>query len=355
MTVGALLPSNWLDRPLAEIAQLAPIQPLTWALAARHGVEMWIKREDLLDPWLGGNKLYKLYHHLQAARQQNAQCLYTCGGAYSNHVYAFGRAVQQLGCKGVAVVRGDLGMPLSPTLRDVQAMGVELHIVTREVYRQRDEPNFWAPILQQFGPGYCIPEGGSGVLGALGMRDFAFSLHQCLWPSAGGQTASRRLPVDILALPCGTGASLAGVVAANVGPQVLGVCALKLGNQVGAYRASVSALVTAQAATQTQDWRLETEFHAGGYARYPPYLASFVADFEAETQIRLDPVYGAKLFYALAHNIQHQWPKGTRVLVIHTGGLQGKRGFPLAESASPASRGAADHAASRSRHFLVEP
>ena len=74
-------------------------------------------------------------------------------------------------------------------------------------------------------------------------------------------------------------------------------------------------------------WELECAFHAGGYARYPANLARFVTDFEAETGVPIDPVYGAKMFLALAHRIQHEYPRGTRVLVIHTGGLQGKRGY----------------------------
>lgn len=325
----SLLPVDWPQHSLGQLAQLAPIQPLSWPLAEAYGIRVCVKREDLLCPHLGGNKLYKLYHHLQAAQALKLNQFITCGGAYSNHLYAFAYALAQQGKQGVAIVRGDAHVPPSPTLRDIQALGCKVVFVNREAYRQRHLPAFWQGWQNQFGPSYVIGEGGGGVLGALGVLDYARALAPVFSHSLNPHTQPAGF--DVLALAVGTGATLAGVVAAGVAPKVYAVCSLKLGQGQDTYGKAIHTLVASLQQhqglqTPASPWQLDTHSHAGGYGRMSTELRHFMHTFEAATGVPLDPVYTAKVFWGLSKMLP-TWPVGTRVLVLHTGGLQGRRGL----------------------------
>lgn len=349
------IPATLCETEFRRRALAVPIEPVRQAALARVGIELWIRRDDLIDEHLTGNKFYKLFYNLVAARAQGYHRVVSFGGAYSNHLHALAAAGHRYGFDTVGIVRGERPALLSPTLQDAQDWGMRLVFVTRDQYRTLQAPTTLVPrcelaqpqwLLQlkdDIGAAHWIPEGGANSWGALGMQVMGESIRQQM----PGQYSAA-------CIACGTGTSLAGLAAgiapetANIGPQTLalGFSVLKGDGGLGAvvadtFKQSAGAgLLACQGAGQARaatslkperaaNWRLISGFHAGGYAKkHPDYLRRFWQDFEQETGIALDPVYTLKLFWGI-HALAQQgyWPKGTRLVAIHTGGLQGRRGF----------------------------
>lgn len=303
------------------MARLAPVQRLEWQLAKECGLEVVMRREDLLHPRLGGNKFYKLAGHLEAFRSSGARRLLSFGGAFSNHLYALAAAGHDLGIPTVGVVRGEAPETLSPTLQDAVTAGMELIFVSRADFKRKTDPLWLAELHRRFGDVYCIPEGGGDLLGSRG----------CMTWAAAAVAASPWRP-DVVCLAAGTGGTAAGVLAAGVCQRVEAFLVLKgteaeIANMQTEIEARACALAGAQ--VKLPSLHLETNYSCGGYARLPSALRQFMAAFEAETGVPLDPVYTAKMMWGIAHKARAGWwPPGTRILVLHSGGLQGRRGFP---------------------------
>jgi len=300
---------------------------VNWSPFEKRGVLLSIKREDMLDLKLGGNKVYKLYGHLRQAKKcfGSKLKLASFGGAWSNHLYALGAAAQQLGLPSLAIVRGEEPRTPSAMLSDIRAMGTEINYVSRSDYRQFTE---WANeekfllLNEMFGEHYWIPEGGGGEAGT--------RVYSALTEAIVEQSD---LPVDLIAHACGTGTSLAGLMLGeNPGMAFLGVAVLNAGDAI---EEQVSRLLS-EAGKQKRSssvsgprWEIDTQSHCGGYAKLPPYLIDFMHRFESETGVVLDPVYTAKLMYGLTRRAEAgEWRPGTHVVAVHSGGLQGRRGWP---------------------------
>lgn len=315
-----LLPQRWWEYPIEDIAALAPVQKLQWPQLQERGIELAIKRDDLLHPLLSGNKFYKLFAHIQAFKQSHHTQWLTFGGAYSNHLHAFAAVSAQLGIPATAVIRGERPKQLSPTLVDALDMGVALRFVSRSDYRLKHDSQWLNDLRRVIGDFYCIPEGGDGPEGALGCAAW---LRQTLAVSPWRPSA--------ICLAAGTGCSAAGVLSAAGEVPVHAYLALK-GCTTENEKFAANILHLAKQIDQSPDntsvLTLESGYHCGGYARFPDFLRTFMLDFERQTGVFLDPVYTAKLFWGLAAQAQAGfWPSGTRLLVMHTGGLQGRRGF----------------------------
>lgn len=315
-----LLPQRWWECPVEDIASLAPVQVLQWPLLSECGIELAVKRDDLLHPFLSGNKFYKLFGHLQAYRRSTCGHWLTFGGAYSNHLHAFAAASAQLGIPATAVIRGERPPQLSPTLADVSAMGVRLKFVSRSEYRLKNDRQWLTHLRSELGDFYCVPEGGDGALGAAGCAAW---LKQTLAMSPWRPSA--------ICLAAGTGCSAAGVLGAAGDIPVRAYLSLKgsaADNEEFADNMITLAKKVATGGGTPSALTLETNYHCGGYARFPDFLRHFMLGFEQLTGVPLDPVYTAKLFWGIAAQAQAgEWPRGTRLLVLHTGGLQGRRGF----------------------------
>ncbi|WP_179957573.1 1-aminocyclopropane-1-carboxylate deaminase/D-cysteine desulfhydrase [Exilibacterium tricleocarpae] len=303
-----------------QAAAQTPLQPIDWPDFTAAGLQVFIKREDLVDAACSGNKYYKLYEHLRLARGQGARQILSFGGAYSNHIHALAAMGQRLGLATIGVIRGERPRQLSPTLRDAEAWGMRLDFLSRADYREKHTAALQARLAQRWGEFYCVPEGGGDRLGALGCRALAVGI---LTQVPGG--------VDHVCVPCGTGATLAGIASA-LPAQVLahGFAVLKE-NPGGedSLEARITAILKELGATAAR-WVLHRDFHGGGYAKFPPDLRAFMAAFETHTGIFLDPVYTAKMLWGLSRLASlGKFEKRARIVVIHTGGLQGRRGFDL--------------------------
>ncbi len=269
-----------------------------------------VLRLDLVHPLAGGNKWYKLRYNLQGL--QPGERILSFGGAWSNHLHALAAVGAELGLETHAVVRGERPETLSDTLQDALDMGMVLHFVSRGEYRRRHDADYQAGWQARLAPCRLVPEGGANLAGARGCQEI-------LSPTLLADT-------DLVALACGTGTTLAGIAAALEAPRrALGVSVLR-GD--GGMRERVKHLLAQLGAGARDNWRVEQRFHGGGYARVAPELRDFMLEFEQRQGFALDPVYTGKLFYALYRlRASGELAPGTRILALHSGGLQGRRGF----------------------------
>jgi 1-aminocyclopropane-1-carboxylate deaminase/D-cysteine desulfhydrase-like pyridoxal-dependent ACC family enzyme len=282
-----------------------------------------------LDKFHGfGNKYYKLKYNLAEAKRKGCSRVITFGGAWSNSVHALAHIAAQQGFETVAVIRGERPLDplrLSAMLVEVEALGMHLHFISRTDYRRRYQADFLEDLQQRFPHSYLLPEGGTNQLAVAGAREIVTDVDSIM--QAQGDH------YDVIALPVATGGTLAGIATAlPAGKRVLGISVLKGSAEVqdgvveGGLEADVRRLIAGPQAER--NWRIEHRFHCGGYARCPKYLQEYIIDWEAEHGEQLDPVYTGKLFYGLAQMQQaNEFSPGTRIVALHTGGLQGRRGF----------------------------
>jgi 1-aminocyclopropane-1-carboxylate deaminase len=313
--------------PLAVLQQRAlavPMQPLVLPALARRGIELIVRRDDLIDQQMSGNKFYKLFWNLQRAKARGVQQVASFGGAWSNHLYALAAVGQATGLKTLGVIRGDRPPVLSDTLRDVEAMGMTLCFVARETYRQLtreadQHAAFQQWLAERYGDLLLVPEGGANSEGARGAMAIGQAIEQ--------QLQGNYHEVWVAAA---TGTTLAGLAAGLPAGKIAGGISVLKGQ--GSMNADICRLyrqLATNAAPQTGSWRLVTGFHAGGYAKkLPEALQKFQKNFEEQHKILLDPVYTLKLFFAIFSLAQAgYWAADTRLVVVHSGGLQGRRGF----------------------------
>ena len=282
----------------------------------QRGVQVLLWRDDLLNPLLPGNKARKLKYNLLAAKAQGQYTLLTFGGAYSNHLAAVAAAGRQQGFQTIGLVRGEKTLPLNPTLRQCAADGMRLHYLDRQRYRQLAKTGFLgeeSELTAEFGPAYVLPEGGTNALALRGMAELVAEIR--------AQTA-----FDALAVPVGTGGTLAGVLLGLAGTgRALGVAALK---GAAGLAAEIDRLTQEAAGATYRNYEVLTGYHFGGYARYSAPLLAFIREFEATHGVLLDPIYTGKLLFGVLDLVQQGYfPAGSTVVAVHTGGLQAWAGW----------------------------
>ncbi|MDH5368219.1 MAG: 1-aminocyclopropane-1-carboxylate deaminase/D-cysteine desulfhydrase, partial [Cyclobacteriaceae bacterium] len=142
----------------------AILQEIKEDFIEEKNIKLFLKREDLLHNKVSGNKWRKLKYNLQTAKEQGYTTLLTFGGAYSNHIYATAAAANEAGFNSIGVIRGERTEPLNATLTFAEQMGMQLHFVSRTLYREKKEKYFIDNLRHEFGDFYLIPEGGSNNL-----------------------------------------------------------------------------------------------------------------------------------------------------------------------------------------------
>ncbi|MFJ2529506.1 1-aminocyclopropane-1-carboxylate deaminase/D-cysteine desulfhydrase [Pseudomonas helmanticensis] len=302
-----LPPANWL--PQAPLKHLH----LDWLTSA--GIEVAILRLDQIDPLISGNKWFKLVEHLKAADRAGAKGIISLGGAHSNHLHALAAAGKRLGFKTVGLLRGHAQE--TPTVQDLQAFGMQLHWLGYGGYRARNEPGFWEPWHAQYPQLYAAPEGGGGLTGALGCAAIRLQaqaqLHTLGWSDYHAWW-----------LACGTGTTLAGLVLAEAGAHpVYGALAVPDDHGV----APQVELILQAAGQGIGSYEL-IDASRGGFAKVDAALLEFIEQTEQASGIPLEPLYTGKALLALKQQVEAgRFAPGTRLIFIHTGGLQGRRGF----------------------------
>ncbi len=288
-----------------------PIVRIVDSQLDESGVEVCLKREDLLDQHISGNKFRKLKYNLIDAGNQRHDTLLTFGGAYSNHIHALAYAGMIYNFKTIGIIRGELTLPLNPTLQDAWKFGMRLCYVSRANYRDKDHPAFIEKLIEDFGKFFLVPEGGSNTNAVRGCTDIV------------DETV---LGFDYICCTVGTGGTLAGIIAGmDNNKNVLGFPVLKNG---GFLKDTITRLLTDYTTKCFDNWQLILNYHFGGYAKFDQSLVSFINQFKSLQGIPLDPIYTGKLMYGIFDLVKEGFFKrGDRILAIHTGGLQGIAGF----------------------------
>jgi 1-aminocyclopropane-1-carboxylate deaminase len=287
--------------------QATPVQEIHDPALERAGVRLLVKRLDLTHPDISGNKWYKLKYNLRAAREQGHDTLLSFGGPWSNHIHALAAAGHEHGFRTIGVIRGDEPRALTPTLQFARDNGMMLRYLNRSDYRRKRSPEIVERLQDELGAFYLIPEGGSNASAVQGCAEIVSQIDQ---------------PFDVLACACGTGGTLAGLVTGlNGSRRALGVAVLK---GAGFLYDDIQALLSAD----YDNWCINLDYHFGGYAKTTPELIEFMHCFEQRHAIPLEQVYTAKLFHALLDlAAKGEFARGTTVMALHSGGLQGRVGL----------------------------
>ncbi len=298
---------NTVPTPLQEIDLSIKDNP--------NNIRLFLKQEYLNHPLIQGNKWRKLKYNLEAFRESGKKNLLTFGGAFSNHIHATAAMGKHFGISTIGIIRGERAAILSPTLNFAEANGMQLHFISREKYRNKYQENQleeWKTLFDNF---YLLPEGGTNEAALRGCRELGEEIMQ--------QTTT--LTPDIVCLPVGTGGTLAGLVS-GLPPsiQVIGFSVLK-GEFI---KREVRSLVEQFGGHDTCSYKVNVSYHFGGYAKWSTELVDFMNSFKNKHDIPIDPVYNGKMMYGILDLIRKGYfPEGTKILAIHTGGLQGIEGF----------------------------
>jgi len=275
-------------------------------------VGLFIKREDLIHPFVSGNKFRKLKYNLAEAQKQQQKTLLTFGGAFSNHIVATAVAAHLNGFNSIGIIRGDelandleKTLATNSTLREAHKNGMTFKFVTRQAYREKTSEEFISQLKEEFGNFYLVPEGGTNNFAVKGCEEIL---------------TAQDLKFDYICSAIGTGGTISGLInAAKDNQKVIGFPALKGDFLQKEIRKFVK---------NDKNWHLETNYHFGGYAKYNVDLINFINNFKEKTTILLDPIYTGKMLFGIIDLIKKDtFKEGTKIVAIHTGGIQGIEGF----------------------------
>jgi 1-aminocyclopropane-1-carboxylate deaminase len=285
---------------------------LSSTVIAENKVELIICRLDLLHPEVSGNKLFKLYYYVDKCLKSDHRTILTFGGAYSNHLVATAFLCKESGLKSIGIVRGERPEKLSHTLLNCESYGMKLVFISRATYSNADDINFTDELHNIYGDFILVPEGGYGKQGAHG----AALIHNYL----------TELHPTHICTAVGTATTLAGLMLNKKPVQnIIGVPVIKnmkdipqrLSEIIGTY--------------QNHDLEIFEEYHFGGYAKYNTELIGFMNNFYQRYKIPTDFIYTAKMMFAIMDKIaKDHFRPGSKIICLHTGGLQGNFSLPKA-------------------------
>lgn len=267
---------------------------------------MYIKREDLLHPFVSGNKLRKLKYNILEAKLLKKDTLVTFGGAFSNHVAAVAYAGFENGFKTIGIIRGDElenKIEDNPTLSFAQNHGMHFKFVSRVDYRSKNSIEYNDMLSVEYPNSYIIPEGGTNSLAIKGCEEILTLEDQNF---------------DYLCTCVGTAGTISGLINSATTANIIGFSVLKgdfLANEISSW-------------TQKTNWEINSDYYFGGYAKVSDELINFINNFKKQYQIPLDPVYTGKMVFGVLDLIQKNYfLPDAKILMIHTGGLQGIAGM----------------------------
>ena len=281
----------------------SPLESLDDDLLREKDVHVWLKRDDLIHAEIAGNKWRKLRFNLVQAAENGQRTLLTFGGAYSNHIRATAAAGYYCGFKTIGIIRGEGHLPLNPSLAYSVGRGMRLSYMDRITYRQKYDPEVLAALRKHFGDFYLLPEGGTNELAVRGCMEIPAEINP---------------DFDVICCPCGTGGTLAGIAAGlKSGQRAIGFSSLKGGDFLAN---DVTDLQQRTFGSHSGNWRIETSFHLGGFARKTAELELFITEFRRRNGLLLEWVYVAKMMYGLYKLISEgAFDRGSRVIAIITG------------------------------------
>ncbi|GAA3729654.1 MULTISPECIES: 1-aminocyclopropane-1-carboxylate deaminase/D-cysteine desulfhydrase [Flavobacterium] len=274
-----------------------------------NDISLTIKREDLIHPFVSGNKFRKLKYNLLQAKAENKGTLLTFGGAFSNHIAAVAYAGKEQGFKTIGIIRGDElwdKIEENPTLKFAQENGMQFEFVSREDYRLKNEESFIQKLKDKFGDFYLVPEGGTNELAVKGCEEILTDEDSVF---------------NYVCCAIGTGGTISGLINSSLQNQkILGFPALKgdfLTDEIRIF-------------ANKDNWNLISDYHFGGYGKINLELIEFINAFFEKTKVPLDPIYTGKMVFGVIDLInKNYFPAHSKILLIHTGGLQGIDGMNI--------------------------
>ena len=271
------------------------------------GFEIKIKREDKIHPIVSGNKFRKLKYNLASIKSQNKQPIISFGGAFSNHLAALAASGKMVGIPTIGIVRGEEWQNKitdSSTLTFCQSQGMQLIAISRANFRFKEQAKEVQEIQNKFPHFIFLPEGGTNSLAVKGCQEILSKNDQ---------------DFDVICVCVGTGGTLAGLIEGSAeNQQLLGFMSVK----------DTSLETKIAQFTNKKNWQLIEEYTFGGYAKITPKLIVFINSFYQQYGIPLDPIYTGKMLFGIFDLIeQNKWQWGQKILIIHSGGLQGIAGI----------------------------
>ena len=288
------------------------LQRLQWEKFEKRGVSIWAWREDLNHPQLSGNKWYKVNFHLQKAIDAGCDHVVSMGGPWSNHLHALAAATYDADINAIGFVRGDALRFMSPMLEDALSWGLDLKFVDFPTYRRIREMGAYHPLVKNLGSNhYFIPEGGSNHETSQAFKPLVTAIEQAV-------------DADYWACATGTGGTLAGLIHhVQQKTCIIGVQAVAEGDATAQRIAS-----WLPKGDSVASWQLWRQYHRGGFGKIDTQLRVFIEAAQRHLQLPLDPIYNSKTLLALSEALDDGFfSAGDRVVMIHTGGLQGCRGL----------------------------
>ena len=268
-------------------------------------IEVFIKRLDLIDPFISGNKLFKLKHNVDRALLKKKNMLITFGGAFSNHILATAAYAKKKNIDCLAIVRGEEYSELNPLLTLAKEYGMNFCFVSRKEYAKRNDNNYVSELIRKYKKAFIVPEGGNNKLGVLGAEEIL-------------ETQDKSF--DYIICPIGTGATLSGIVnSSNRSQKVIGINCI---NDTKDINKNISQK------TNKNNWEIINEFNFGGFAKFDNLLTEYLKKFKLNYKITLDLNYTTKMFFGFEKLIERRYfQRKSKVLLIHTGGTYGNLGF----------------------------
>ncbi len=269
--------------------------------------QLWLKPEYEIHPEVSGNKFRKLKYNLEAAVREGFEGVLTFGGAFSNHIAATAAAGKLLNISTVGIIRGEelaKDIDLNPTLSYAKASGMDLDFISRAAYRNKNEVSFLQSLNIKYPNFYIIPEGGTNARAVRGCSEIL---------------TEKDRDFDVICCAVGTGGTISGLINSSLPHQkIIGFPALK-----GAFLNE-----DIRKFAQHSNWELCPDYSFGGYAKVNQELIQFINQFKNDFGIPLDPVYTAKMMFGIDDLVKKGFfSRSTKILAIHTGGLQGISGM----------------------------
>jgi len=289
----------------------AIIQELEMTLLKQNQLRAHILRLDLIHPVLSGNKWFKLKYYMDEIKEKNFKKVLTFGGAFSNHIIATAFAAKQSGIESIGIIRGEKPATLSHTLKQAAAYGMKFKFVDRKWYASKSEPENKTVLQNEFNDAYIIPEGGAGKNGIKGSKEILLL------------TPKQNYTHIVCAI--GTGTMYLGLVNSSVaGQEIIGITILKGMNDM-----MDELIKRIEDPLKIKFCKIFYEYHFGGYAKKSSALFHFMNSFYQQTTIPTDFVYTGKLFFAFNDLVGKKYfAPGSKILLIHSGGLQGNQSLP---------------------------
>lgn len=279
-------------------------QEISLPLLDEKKIRLFIKRIDQVHPFISGNKWYKLKYNFLEAEKQGFKTLLTFGGAYSNHISATAFSAKEKGFKSIGIIRGEAYFPLNPTLQFAKKQDMDIYYFSRSEYRKKTTQEFIENLRNRFGSFYLIPEGGTNDLAIKGASEIL----------------ERNDTQDYVCCAVGTGGTIAGVInTINSHQKVIGFPSIKNFKQLEQ---------DVRSWTNTDNYKFINDYFRGGYARLDKELVNFINEFYLLHNIPLDAIYTGKMMMGVLDLVSKDYfPKGSTILTLHTGGLQGNKGM----------------------------